>query len=268
MAIFLGLLEEEVVVGQLWGHVVVVSEGWGSGGVSELGSWSSVGVSELSDWSSLVGDLSDWSGLGVSDWSGVGVSNLSWGSGVGEDWSWGSNSDSLDWLLVDVWLSWDLLVKVWLSWDLLVQVWLGWDLLVDVGLGCDLLVDVGLGGNLLVDVWLGGVLLMDVGLGGWVDLSGVIIRVDGGNVGDGWASGVTDMGNLSGMGDWGSGVGSSGVVSWGSGVGHGWESVASIAVVSGSIGGGSMSQVLALGGGNGQTGESSDKSLHCELMNC
>lgn len=208
--------------------MVGISESWGSMGVSNLGNWSSMGVSNLSDWSSGVGD--DW--------------------GWGSDWS--GNGNSLDWLLVDIGLGWNLLMKVGLSWNLLVNVGLSWNLLMNVGLSWDLLVLVFLSRDLLVDVGLSRDLLVDVGLSSWVDLSGVVVGVDGGNSSDGWGTSVSN---------WSSSVGDSN--GWGNGMAYSWKtSISDMSGISGVWG----SQVLA--GGNGKTRKSSDKSLHFELMNC
>ena len=215
--------------------VVVSQVGVSQVGVSQVGV-SQVVVSQVSVSQVVVGQVVvsiSWGGGSVS-WGSGGVSVLvvgdggsNGGSGVGNDLSGGSDE-----FLVNVGLSGDLFVNVSLSGDLFVNVGLSSDLLVNVGLSSDFLMDVGLSNGLFVDV----------GLGNGVDLSGVVVGVDGedllGSVAD-WGSGG---GVSEGLGGVVQCVGCGGVL--GSGVSQGLGSVVQ------GIGG--SSQDGGWGGGDGQ----------------
>ena len=146
--------------GEGWGSTSV---GWGSGSVG----WG--------------GGSKGWGGAGSS----VGkLADIKGSSSIGEN-----RGGSSDQFLVNVGLSWDLLVDVGLSGDLFVDVRLSGDFLVDVGLSRDLFVDVGLSGDFLVKVGLSKrvnltsiVVWVDGkdGLGGIIDWGGSIVQAKGG----------------------------------------------------------------------------------------
>ena len=135
-------------------------EGWGSTSVG----WGSGSVG----WG---GGSKGWGGAGSS----VGkLADIKGSRSIGEN-----RGGSSDQFLVNVGLSWDLLVDVGLSGDLFVDVRLSGDFLVDVGLSRDFLVKVGLSKRVnltSIVVWVDG----KDGLGGIIDWGGSIVQAKGG----------------------------------------------------------------------------------------
>merc|ERR1711997_1167799 len=125
-------------------------------------------------------------------------------------------------------------MKVWLSSNLGVDVWLSNNLGGDVWLSSDLGVDVWLSLDLGVDILHSWDLLMDVGLSNRVDLSSIIVWVDGGigNWGKSWGSkgwGSNSWGSSSNSGDcWG---GSNSGEGWSVSIGQAMGGIAGIAII-------------------------------------
>ena len=124
---------------------------------------------------------------------------------VGSDGSsnWGSNgggdSDG-NGFLVDVGLGSDFGVNVRFSFNFFMDIRFSCDFFMDVGFGFDFGVDVGFSFNFLMDVGFGGNFFVDVGFGSGVNLTGVVIRVYGGD-GKGSGLGIGGIGQrLGGIG--------------------------------------------------------------------
>lgn len=140
----------------------------GSVGVGVSGVTSSVGVSwgssvVVSGGSSGIGNSLDWSGM--NNWCSSGNN----GSGNGNGF------------LVDVGFSSDLLVNVGFGSDFLMNVGFSFDFFMNVGFGFDFFMNVGLSFDFL----------MEVRLGSGINLTGIIVRVDGGHIRGGGSGSIS-----------------------------------------------------------------------------
>ena len=101
---------------------------------------------------------------------------------------------------MDVGLGSNFGVNVRFSFDFFMDIRFGFDFFMDVGFSFDFGVDVGFSFNFLMDVGFGGNLFVDVGFGSGVNLTGVIVRVYGGD-GKGSGLGIGGVGQrLGGIG--------------------------------------------------------------------
>merc|ERR1719216_738009 len=136
--------------------------------------------------------------------------SVSWGSGVGGNWSWGSGKGNWGSYLVYVWYS------CWFK----VYVWFSCDFCMNIGFSSDFSMDIGFSSDFGVDV----------GFGSWVYLSGIIVWVDVCS----WVSGICYWGSGkwgSGNGSWGGSKSVSGVSTESiSSIGSIWITVSSISI--------------------------------------